>query len=60
MRQVLAGTFWIVVYLALVLAPLFVLLFGPTPPGAGFGWDLSMALGFAGLGMMGVQFMLTA
>jgi len=59
-RPVLAGAFWLVVYLALVLAPLFVLLVGPTPPRAGFTWDLSMALGFAGLAMMGVQFLLTA
>ena len=54
------GLFWLGVYLALVLAPLFVLLIGPTPPGLGFWWDLSMALGFAGLAMMGVQFVLTA
>ena len=51
---------WIGLYLALVLAPLFVLLLGPVPPGTGFGWDLSLALGFAGLAMMGVQFFLTA
>lgn len=54
------GLFWLGVYLTLVLAPLFVLLLGPTPPGLGFWRDLSMALGFAGLAMMGVQFVLTA
>ena len=54
------GLFWLGVYLALVLAPLIVLLIGPTPPGLGFWWDLSMALGFSGLAMMGVQFVLTA
>jgi predicted ferric reductase len=54
------GAFWIGVYLALVLAPLFVLLVGPSPPGLGFWWDLALALGFAGLAMMGVQFVLTA
>jgi predicted ferric reductase len=59
-RVIATGMFWLGVYLALVLAPLFVLLIGPTPPGLGFLWDLSMALGFAGLGMMGVQFVLTA
>jgi predicted ferric reductase len=57
---VATGLFWLGVYLTLVLAPLFVLLIGPTPPGLGFWWDLSMALGFAGLAMMGVQFVLTA
>src|SRR5690606_33031768 len=41
-------------------APLTLLLIGPAPPGLGLWWDLSMALGFAGLAMMGVQFVLTA
>lgn len=59
-RLVAEGVFWLGVYLALVLAPLFVLLIGPSPPGLGFWWDLSVALGFAGLAMMGVQFLLTA
>ena len=47
-------------YLALVMAPLFVLLAGPMPEGIGFWHDLSIALGFAGLSMMGAQFFLTA
>ena len=51
---------WLCVYLALVLTPLFVLLIGPVPPGSGFWWDFSMALGFTGMAMMGVQFFLTA
>jgi predicted ferric reductase len=59
-RVALTAVFWLGVYLSLVLAPLFVLLLGPTPPGLGFWWDLSIALGFAGLAMMGVQFVLTA
>ena len=57
---VATGAFWLGVYLCLVLAPLLVLLAGPTPPGLGFWWDFSVALGFAGLAMMGVQFVLTA
>lgn len=56
----LKAAIWIGIYLLLVMAPLLVLLLGPTPPGSGFWWDLSMALGFAGLAMMGVQFALTA
>jgi predicted ferric reductase len=60
MKYVWAGTFWIGVYLFLTLAPLFVLLLGPTPGGSGFWWDLSLALGFAGTAMMGVMFVLTA
>lgn len=65
MAQVRAGTagrtaaFWLGVYLALITGPLAVLLMRPTP-GLGFWWDLSMALGFAGLAMMAVQFLLTA
>jgi predicted ferric reductase len=59
-RLVATGVFWLGLYLTLVLAPLFVLLVGSNPPGLGFWWDLSVALGFAGLAMMGVQFILTA
>ncbi|MCF6282651.1 MAG: ferric reductase-like transmembrane domain-containing protein [Candidatus Polarisedimenticolaceae bacterium] len=51
---------WLSVYLVLVLAPLFVLLTGSVPAGSGFWWDFSMALGFTGMAMMGVQFFLTA
>lgn len=60
MRPSLRAAFWLSVYLALVLAPLFALLVGPTPAGLGFWWDFSLALGFAGTAMMGVQFLLTA
>ncbi len=58
--MLLRGTFWIAVYLALVLIPLFALFIGPTPPGEGFLWDFSLALGFASLTMMAVMFLLTA
>lgn len=51
---------WTGVYLALVLAPLLVLVLGPMPAGKEFWWDFSMALGFAGVAMFGVQFALTA
>ncbi len=56
----LRGAFWLGLYLALVLAPLFVLLAGKTPPGRGFWWEFSSALGYAALSMMGIQFALTA
>jgi predicted ferric reductase len=59
-RAVLQGVFWIAVYLALVATPLLVLLAVDPPPGGGFWWDFAMALGFAALAMMGVQFFLTA
>jgi hypothetical protein len=45
---VATGLFWLGAYLALVLAPLLVLLIGPTAPGLGFWWDVSVALGVAG------------
>jgi predicted ferric reductase len=51
---------WLGVYLALVLAPLFVLIVESAPSGGGFWYDLSLALGFAGAAMMAVQFVLTA
>jgi predicted ferric reductase len=48
------------VYLLLVAAPIAVLLAGSTPPGVGFWWDVSIALGFGGLALLSVQFLLTA
>ncbi|MCJ7499109.1 ferric reductase-like transmembrane domain-containing protein [bacterium] len=55
-----AGAFWILTYLLLIFTPIFILLIGEQPAGKGFWWDLSIALGFAGLTMVGVQFFLTA
>lgn len=52
--------FWLAVYLGLILAPMLVALAPPTPPASGFGWDFAMALGYAGVAMIGVQFVLTA
>ena len=54
------GAVWLGLYLALVFAPLFVLLLGPVPAGRGFWWEFSAATGYAGLSMMGIQFALTA
>jgi len=51
---------WIAIYLALVGAPLAILLVGRMPPGKAFLWDFSIALGFAGIAMIAVQFILTA
>jgi predicted ferric reductase len=60
MSRVFQGAFWIGVYLLLTLAPLFVLLLGPAPPGRGFWMEFSIAIGFVGLAIMGTQFLLTA
>jgi predicted ferric reductase len=51
---------WLGIYLALVTAPLVVLLVGPMPPGRGFWFDFSVGLGFAAMAMIGIQFALTA
>jgi len=60
MNPLLSAASWLCAYLVVVTAPLFVLLLGPVPPPGGFWWDFAMALGFAALAMMGVQFILTA
>jgi len=56
----LSAAVWLGLYVVVVAAPLFVLLVGPVPPPGGFWWDFAMAIGFAALAMMGVQFILTA
>ncbi len=51
---------WIAIYLGLVIAPVVCLLLGTVPPGNGFWVDVALAMGYAALAMMGVQFVLTA
>jgi predicted ferric reductase len=51
---------WLGIYVAAVALPLFALLPGQVSAGRGFTWDFAMALGYAGLAMLGVQFALTA
>jgi predicted ferric reductase len=50
---------WLWAYLLLVTSPLLVLL-APGTSGLGFLWTFAVALGFGGLGLMCVQFFLTA
>lgn len=59
-KPVFLALFWVLLYLGLVCAPLALLLVGDVPRGGGMGWDFAMALGFAGLAVMGLQFALTA
>jgi len=47
---------WLGIYLLAVTAPLFALLPGVSSPGRGLVWDFAMALGYAGVAMLGVQF----
>jgi predicted ferric reductase len=59
-RDLLRRAVWSAIYLLFILAPLFALLLGTLPPSRGFGTELSVALGYSGLAMMGLQFGLTA
>ena len=54
------ATLWIVAYLMITSLPLLVLLLHPSPNARGFWIEFSVALGFIGLAMMAVQFVLTA
>jgi predicted ferric reductase len=54
------GTIWVIVYLFFILAPLFALLAVALPPTRDFWTEFSIAIGYAGLAMMGLQFGLTA
>ena len=59
MSLVFRGVFWVAVYLLVAVAPLLFAWSGPEP-GRGFVINLSVALGFVGLAMMGLQFALVA
>jgi predicted ferric reductase len=59
-RDVLRRSLWAAIYLLFILAPLLALLAGTLPPSRGFWTEFSVALGYSGLAMMGLQFGLTA
>jgi predicted ferric reductase len=59
-RTITQGLFWTTIYLALVVTPLVVLLLGTPPAARGFWREFGAALGYAGMAMLGVQFVLTA
>lgn len=59
-KIILQGIFWSLVYLLLATGPLILLKIGEVPEGREFWRELSVALGFAGLSMMTLQFALTA
>jgi predicted ferric reductase len=58
--RTIAGLFWILLYLAIVTVPVFLMLVPPVPSGRGFWLEFSVALGFAGLTQIGLQFLLIA
>jgi predicted ferric reductase len=57
---IVIALFWIGAYLLITLLPLFILLVYPPPGGRGFWVEFSVALGFIGLAMMALQFVITA
>ncbi len=59
-RSSLDAMAWIAAYLALILVPMALLLVGPTPRPGGYWWDFALAIGYAALAMVGLQFALTA
>ncbi|HEY0211656.1 ferredoxin reductase family protein [Acerihabitans sp.] len=56
----LRNSLWLLVYLFFISAPLFVLLLGSLPPARDFWTEFSIALGYSGLAIMGLQFGLTS
>jgi predicted ferric reductase len=55
-----AGLFWLLLYLTIVLVPVFLMLVPPVPSGRPFWLEFSIALGFVGLTQIGLQFLLIA
>src|SRR5918992_5930568 len=51
---------WVIAYLGAVLSPLVFAVIGASQPDHGFWTDFSVALGFVGLAMMGLEFALVA
>jgi len=60
MSKSVKAIFWIALYLAMVLAPLILLLVTPRPPQREFWREVAVALGFVGLSLMGLQLIPTA
>jgi len=60
MGRTIEGVFWVAAYLAVILAPLAVMMVSPTPPGRSFLAELSVALAFVALAQTAVQFLLIA
>lgn len=60
MNYTMRSAIWLLVYLFFILAPLFALLLGTMPPVRDFWTEFSIALGYAGLAIMGLQFGVTA
>jgi predicted ferric reductase len=60
MTLVVRAVFWVIAYLGAVLSPLVFAVIGASDPDYGFWTNFSVALGFVGLAMMGLEFALVA
>jgi predicted ferric reductase len=60
MKRFITATFWVALYLAAVLLPMFVMLVSPRPTARNFWIELSLALGFVGVMQMALQFHIIA
>jgi predicted ferric reductase len=60
MTLAVRAVFWVVAYLGAVVSPLVFAVIGASRPDHGFWTDFSVALGFVGLAMMGLEFALVA
>ena len=60
MSSVVRGIAWLGIFGGVCLAPLVFALIGTDRPGQGFWTDFSVALGFVGLALMGIEFALVA
>ena len=60
MRLAYRVAFWGLLYLAVVILPLVFAALGPFPAGRGFWREFSVALGFVGLSMWGLEYVLVA
>jgi predicted ferric reductase len=58
--RTLGGLFWLLLYLSIVMVPVFLMLVPPVPSGRPFWLEFSIALGFVGLTQIGLQFLLIA
>ena len=60
MSSVVRGIAWLGIFIGVCVAPLLFALMGTDRPGQGFLTDFSVALGFVGLALMGIEFALVA
>ncbi|MGH9227239.1 MAG: ferredoxin reductase family protein [Acidimicrobiales bacterium] len=60
MTLAVRGVYWVMAYLGVVVAPLVFAAIGVSHPDHSFWTDFSVALGFVGLTMMGLEFVLVA